>query len=288
MIMLRRGGGGGAALQLRCNSLAGELCIISADSSWRTAEAKRAVEEKTGIPAREQRLVVGTSEVCDQAPLGSWPKATGMAAVVEVVVLRRTAQQMQLLEDLDMMRPWEVETWFTTLPEDFRGDRDLVLTALQRGGGVLHLASPALCLDREIAFAGLKQIQQHPRVARRLPEQLRAEIGRKLLRKHLVENLLQSLLPLLLAAFMFLCDETMVCLVALGIPMVASVLFASLIDAHCQELASNFECFRGYLKVLRALGHAALVLYSWYIMLVVLVTLHLMMSKLLGAVAALQ
>jgi len=140
----------GCRLLLRVNSLAGSVCDVEADGEWTVQAAKAAVEAMAGIPARQQRLIAGATELRNEDKLETVLELAD--GVLDVTLLKRSAEQMRWLTKVK-------DSWTSLIeaPKEVRADREVVLAALQRNGHVLRYASEELRRDREVVAEAIKQ-----------------------------------------------------------------------------------------------------------------------------------
>lgn len=88
-------------LTLIVQGLAGEICRITADASWRVLQVKQGISEKTGIPMCTQRLMCGVSLLDDEdntlaaaASLFDRPAdVEGAPPLVDLTLLRLPAKE---------------------------------------------------------------------------------------------------------------------------------------------------------------------------------------------------
>eukprot|EP00439_Symbiodinium_sp_Y106_P083240 s377_g23.t1 len=134
-------------MEVCVTTLSGESYQLQADPTWASRDLKMAVKTASGIRLREQRLVCGTQELPEDLPLASLCPSNEM---MSVTLIRRPAEQVQLLEDLqDSHHPKRV---LREAPAKFRSDREVVLTAVVRDASCLSLAEEALQKCREFAL----------------------------------------------------------------------------------------------------------------------------------------
>ncbi|CAE7923035.1 unnamed protein product [Symbiodinium sp. KB8] len=137
----------GVAMEVCITTLSGESYQLQADPTWASRDLKMAVKTASGIRLREQRLVCGTKELPEDLPLASLCPSDEM---MSVTLIRRPAEQVQLLEDLqDSHHPKRV---LREAPAKFRSDREVVLTAVVRDASCLSLADKTLQQCREFAL----------------------------------------------------------------------------------------------------------------------------------------
>ena len=105
-----------------------------------------------GIRQREQRLICGTKELPEDLPLSSFLQPND---AMNVTLIRRPAEQVQLLEDLeDSHHPRRV---LREAPTKFRSDHEVVSTAVVRDASCIGLADETLRKSRDFALNLAKQ-----------------------------------------------------------------------------------------------------------------------------------
>mmetsp|Transcript_129760 Transcript_129760/g.403570 ORF Transcript_129760/g.403570 Transcript_129760/m.403570 type:complete len:288 (-) Transcript_129760:15-878(-) len=137
----------GAAVALHVSSLGGQLCVVEASRFWTAREVQERIERKTGIPAQEQRLFHGSSEVTSEDPLHSLPPGD----TLELALVRsrcRVEWAARAAEDR-----WALED----APRWVRADRAVVLAAVRQHGSALEFAAEALRADHEVVLAAIHQ-----------------------------------------------------------------------------------------------------------------------------------
>mmetsp|Transcript_52894 Transcript_52894/g.113394 ORF Transcript_52894/g.113394 Transcript_52894/m.113394 type:complete len:136 (+) Transcript_52894:78-485(+) len=76
-------------VELQVYTLAGLICIVRAERTWDLAHVMEAIEKASGVPAREQNLLVGTDSLSSQAPLISFSNRSA----VQLTLIRRQMQE---------------------------------------------------------------------------------------------------------------------------------------------------------------------------------------------------
>lgn len=124
--------------------LCGHVCTLSADQVWSVEEAKAAIEEFTGIPHWEQRLLVGPVEVEGEL-LGQVCDGT------DITMIRRPPGQAAHLR-IASRDGWQLRN----MPSAIRADREVVLAAVRSLGTALQYAAKELRSDREVVVTAVR------------------------------------------------------------------------------------------------------------------------------------
>eukprot|EP00927_Polykrikos_kofoidii_P012804 TRINITY_DN15546_c0_g1_i2.p1 TRINITY_DN15546_c0_g1~~TRINITY_DN15546_c0_g1_i2.p1 ORF type:complete len:239 (-),score=53.96 TRINITY_DN15546_c0_g1_i2:112-828(-) len=125
-------------------------CQVAAEKGWTLRDVKRAVESETSVPAREQRLLFGDTELRDLDLVGKICEGD----IVDLTCVRRPAEQAEWLEAV-MSDP--EGTFLADAPPHVCADREVVLAAVCRNGCALEFASDALRGDRDLALIAIAE-----------------------------------------------------------------------------------------------------------------------------------
>eukprot|EP00928_Gymnodinium_smaydae_P083371 TRINITY_DN6660_c0_g2_i1.p1 TRINITY_DN6660_c0_g2~~TRINITY_DN6660_c0_g2_i1.p1 ORF type:complete len:487 (-),score=118.78 TRINITY_DN6660_c0_g2_i1:52-1341(-) len=174
----------------------GSSCELEADETWTVGQVKGRMERELGIPAVEQKIVVGTeplgdtellidiaaasgvaedgdADVGDREPELTRPRAPG---VLHLTVVRCQARQAtfitqvkrdglllrfaeELRDDRDVALAAVLQNGdaLQFVGEGLRSDRDLVMTAVQQRGSAVQWAADSLRCDHAVAMAAVSQ-----------------------------------------------------------------------------------------------------------------------------------
>lgn len=143
-----------AEIELRISGLAGALCAVAAERWWRGRDVKAAVERLIGIPAREQRLVIGTVELASEGALADL--LPDSETDMDVALLRQPAEQAEWIERVVLAGPFACSV-LAGAPKSIKGDHAVLLVAVQQNGLALQLAAEHLRCDRDLVLAAVTQ-----------------------------------------------------------------------------------------------------------------------------------
>jgi len=140
------------SLELRVNGPGGFLCTISSDAEVSFAELQRILEDRTGASLISQQLYHGTNELTDDGDLTEVRSLLDVegGGVVEILLVRRTSEQISWLQKIEASSAYEAGVWFTCVaPLEMRRDRAAVLAIVSKcGGSSFRFASHELQADR--------------------------------------------------------------------------------------------------------------------------------------------
>ncbi|CAJ1443868.1 unnamed protein product [Effrenium voratum] len=158
-------------MHLRVNGLSGFVCSLSRATSCSIAEVKSGIQSLTGIPCIQQKVVCDDRELEDEELLESLVPDNSMEVErsLELVLLRIDPARAEALHAVRCNG-----LCLETLPEELRGDRDIVLAAVKNTGFAVIHAHPELRSDREIALAS---VSDRGFVLRYLEDSLKADRG---------------------------------------------------------------------------------------------------------------
>mmetsp|Transcript_141047 Transcript_141047/g.351788 ORF Transcript_141047/g.351788 Transcript_141047/m.351788 type:complete len:393 (-) Transcript_141047:75-1253(-) len=131
--------------QIVVSSLSGPLCVVNAHATMSVLALKRAVEAKTGIPCRDQRLLFGTLELADDQDKLSRVLGAGSH---NVTLLRRSIEQASWLRKLSKAGWHQAYALLRDAPEHIRGSREIVRVAIEENYQTLKFASDDIRSDR--------------------------------------------------------------------------------------------------------------------------------------------
>merc|ERR1719422_2658182 len=111
------------ALECRVSGVGGRLCEVCLDVGATVTELQSAIAAATGIPVSHQRLFHGSQELRQ----GGGIPQVGVDRV-EVLLVRRTAEQLQWLQELAQ---WNGKrSWLAQAPKAATEDREVVIAAI--------------------------------------------------------------------------------------------------------------------------------------------------------------
>mmetsp|Transcript_49100 Transcript_49100/g.78199 ORF Transcript_49100/g.78199 Transcript_49100/m.78199 type:complete len:254 (+) Transcript_49100:32-793(+) len=140
-------------LELQVRSLASIVCTITARIDWSVRDVKRAIQEAAQIPATEQRLVCGSTEMVNWERLSTY--ASKDQASLGVTLLRVEKSRNELWvgrvtnSKNDGMR-------LQFAPEHVKNDRMVVLAAVQNYPRAIQYAGERVRQDKEVFLAAVK------------------------------------------------------------------------------------------------------------------------------------
>lgn len=121
---------GPQTLEIHVTSLAGERYEITVDSTWTVLDLQKSVETASGIPRLEQRLVVDTRSLHSSMCLDSLQPEHGDG--IDITLCRIDPELAKWFKTID-----ENPKALKTCPETLTSNRDLVLMAVEKDGGLL-------------------------------------------------------------------------------------------------------------------------------------------------------
>mmetsp|Transcript_45960 Transcript_45960/g.103277 ORF Transcript_45960/g.103277 Transcript_45960/m.103277 type:complete len:354 (-) Transcript_45960:75-1136(-) len=139
------------SLEVRVSNLQGTFCTLAADLSWRVCELKVRIQEDTGIPASQQRLLAGAVELQEVESLGTL-RGGKDGEVLELTLLRRSEEQVQWLYDVQL----DPET-LQDAPAHIAESSEVVLAAVRQSGRAIEFAPEAMRHDRQVVLAAVSQ-----------------------------------------------------------------------------------------------------------------------------------
>jgi len=138
--------------ELRVNGPGGFLCTSSFDAEGPFAELQRLVEYRTGASSSSQQFYHGMHEITDDDDLAVVRSHCDAreGGVVELLLVRRTPEQISWLQKIEASSAYEGGVWFTCVaPPAARCDRAAVLAIVSKcGGSSFRFASRVLQADR--------------------------------------------------------------------------------------------------------------------------------------------
>jgi len=137
-------------MRFRVCGAGGELCLAITEEDADLLDLKAAIEAETGIPVEQQRLLCGLVELRQGTSLRQFHRGTDQ--LVELLLIRRSQQQVDWLRELEDLGPQELRH----MPHAARADREVVMQAVAAEWSSLEHASPELRADREIVREALK------------------------------------------------------------------------------------------------------------------------------------
>jgi len=154
-------------LELNIFGLSGYLGTVrlslggQAGTATSLATVKASIEQEVGIPVLAQRLLYGVQELREESNfaelldglcLDAGGGRSGCGCTLDLVVVRRSAEQVACLEEFRALSWTQVPGWLAQASEEARADREIVLAAVSRTGGALKYASVELRSDREFVL----------------------------------------------------------------------------------------------------------------------------------------
>lgn len=139
--------------ELHVSALSGNLCAVVAWLSWSVLELKSAIERSVAIPALEQTLVSGTSELDDDDRLF---KVLPVGAV-HVTLVRRHPLQVQCLQTIAKCSAIDLLYGSDKVFEELCTDRVAALALVRRDGRLLGRLPGAFKADRGVVLATLRR-----------------------------------------------------------------------------------------------------------------------------------
>lgn len=136
-------------MELEVDGIAGHLCTVTIAEEWTVRNLKEAIELQSGIPADQQRLVLGYHELQDAQALD--------LGAGRVKLLRRTLEEVKFLQRLGTCAAERAPTLLRAAPAALRAEREVVLRAVQKSGLALQFAAQELRGDKEVVLAAVSQ-----------------------------------------------------------------------------------------------------------------------------------
>lgn len=130
--------------------LSGDSWVVDGQQGWCMGDVMNALEEITGVPRRNHRLLSGTQELKETDDLSAQPEASLFLSLLvrnpEFAEWRERLQSSDFPQDL-----------FRNAPEHIRDDREIAMTVLKRHGYSLKFASPDLQDCEEVVLCAVEQ-----------------------------------------------------------------------------------------------------------------------------------
>ncbi|CAE7365281.1 CPK26 [Symbiodinium natans] len=135
-------------------TLAGRECRIRLPDTATVLDAKLALQTALEVPRKEQRLLAGTSVLQEEELLlrtAQKAEAVDDTGTVQLSLIRLDPQRPGLLEGL-------AGGWLSLqdLSEELRGDREIVLAAVESCGWALEFASSLLRTDPSVVLRAVR------------------------------------------------------------------------------------------------------------------------------------
>ena len=132
------------------------ICTVDADGSWYLQDLKVAIQSVSGIPTHEQRLLqVGGKPIANEdrhlSEILKCQHDWSIAPKVSIGLVRADAERTAALEHL------AIGGSLTQLKESYRGDPEVVLTAVQNNGSAFRHASDRLRSDKDFLLAAIER-----------------------------------------------------------------------------------------------------------------------------------
>lgn len=139
---------------LVCNiiGMGGPICTVSLPAQAFFRDLQQSIEEQTGIARCSQRLIFATEEVRNDSDLA---RLSSGAEVVDLTLVRRSAEQTSWLEDLEEAPA--ALSWLAAAADGPRADLEVMLRVVAQSGEALRFAAPELRAERGLALAAVAQ-----------------------------------------------------------------------------------------------------------------------------------
>lgn len=150
-------------MKLRIRSAGGSLCELRFDVGGSVRQIKEAVEVQIGIPARMQRLFHGHMELNNDRFRGN---TIGLESLrldeharedLELLLVRRSAEQADWLDEVESLCDDEAAEWLKAAPAAAQEDREIVLTLVHKSDEAWPHAAPELRADLDFVSAAVAQ-----------------------------------------------------------------------------------------------------------------------------------
>jgi len=141
--------------------LGGALCVISLGEEATLLDLQAAIEEQTGIPAKSQRLVVGSRELTGWDGLGTAALAQEVSGRVDVCLVRRSPEQLEWLQAIEDLSPTVVLEWLLHEAPAALEDREVILAAVGKNSNVLRHAASEVRTDPKFVLTAVAHSRLH-------------------------------------------------------------------------------------------------------------------------------
>ncbi|CAJ1362185.1 unnamed protein product [Effrenium voratum] len=139
------------ALKIFIHGLGGNCWVLDGQQGWCGADAKKVLEEMSGVPRRDQRLIMGTQELKETDSLGVLSDGPEM----QLTLLVRNPEFAEWLERISNSEfPQDV---FRCAPEHVCDDREIVLAVVSKHGFSLKFASEDMQANRDVVLTAVRQ-----------------------------------------------------------------------------------------------------------------------------------
>lgn len=155
-------------VEIHINNITGLFCTVAAKRSWTISVVKASIQDMTGLPRDEQRLLQGTDALKDTDCV-EFLLPTNPIEALELTLIRvgkikaRTGctsilgcANVDTLADRDKVlaavQHCGYDLQYVPL---FKNDREIVLAAVEANGMALNYAAPALQADKDVVLAAV-------------------------------------------------------------------------------------------------------------------------------------
>ena len=146
-------------MKITVRTAGGSCCEIARGDRWTFRDLSREVEEKLDVPLMQQQLLHGhrhlkgfmrTAAIETMGELLRMEGGPGMALELSLYIwFPEYAQALREVEDAGMALQY--------VPEELKGDREVVMEAVRQDGRALRFASEELKGDREVVMAAVRK-----------------------------------------------------------------------------------------------------------------------------------
>lgn len=136
------------ALKAVVYSLSGRSWKVDGQQGWSVLDVMKALEDTSGVPRRDQRLILGDQEL----------KETDLLSADEEVHLSLLVRNPEIGAWLQKIKTSEFpQDLFRSAPEHIRDNQEIALAVVSRHGFSLKFASHKLRDDRQVVLAAVQQ-----------------------------------------------------------------------------------------------------------------------------------
>ncbi|CAE7257534.1 unnamed protein product [Symbiodinium natans] len=138
--------------KVTAHSLSGDSWVVDGQQGWCVGDAMKVLEEMTGVPQRDQRLLSGTQELKETDALSA------VAEAYPSLILTLLVRNPEFAEWRERLRASDFpQDLFRKAPEHIRDDREIVMAVLERHGFSLKFASSDLQDCQEVVLCAVRQ-----------------------------------------------------------------------------------------------------------------------------------
>lgn len=136
------------ALKAVVYSLSGRSWKVDGQQGWSVLDVMKALEDTSGVPRRDQRLILGDQEL----------KESDLLSADEEVHLSLLVRNPEIGAWLQKLKTSEFpQDLFRSAPEHIRDNQEIALAVVSRHGFSLKFASHKLRDDRQVVLAAVQQ-----------------------------------------------------------------------------------------------------------------------------------